>query len=1422
MRFDAQMPRKNSSSGSRLARLARAGGPARKAERRASVMIFVLGVLSLLALVGLAMMTKTHGEFLRVNIQSAGMSTEAIRDGLVRQVRERLRQDVWGSTGPTRFGHPLNDRRGGSLEERNEPWDAPGESDRWLSSLTPYYIGGQLPFDDATVEEPDILVWRYVSYLGRDLLRQPSRSPFRWADHSRKDNPLPTTPMPVTYSDDNLSNVKVIQTPPPAFTGLSMIPGSTTNVTISEARDLWNSQAHQDLLAESLILAPSNVGLKFPYFDTNADGEVDLYDADGDGIPDSPLSFFVETDSPDRNRPRQLYAAVRIVDHAAMSNVNTAFSMDTVGDNRRFGESGPDFQRRGRRVTEFLLDDVVHFSDRFVDAGGSNRTANLVDYRSQAAASPLFHDIDVVRRKLAGGVSDFGLQSLLYGMGDEASLRHRNLLVPYDRRGDDDPVYMDDYSNVDRALRGTALWSRAMVNDAYTGAPRWARLNANFNDPLGAYEGDTDGGGVGWRKQLDEDEPYAVRRPLLTTTNVAVVPPPDITSPSVISGQLDPIDFETSVELRLRRLRSLGMNWPVLIESDSPLDGWIANNQLDPIGLCGGCSLTHKFIIDGPLPPEWARVHPVDLNMSLPNNRWVQAKADFIRYSAAAMYLALDGVREYQGLPLRNSALLNREYLAWQFAVNLADYRDSDNEPTILEWPTQPNRFIFGVEKQPFFTEAFVHLTVERDANGEIIPDSETWFNAFELYVPPGWNIPTEHLYFRTPPSKTLISLNTFLQVTNGSNLAVSGMDGGEVDFQATGDPVPPFVPDHGNYYVFCNDPEPNLAPAAVRNSQNFMVRAYHNNALTIPHDGSGRLELVYSPDNNPDNPRNHVLDVIGAPYFGGTLSPTSEDEVQHPWAQMPPNFIAPSTEFSFSLRRSTKGWRFTTAWHQYSTRPASRGGVEFEQSLGRPNGMRQQAILRDLDANIPESIWPAITAVEPPGDDWSPGRREPRFADRFGDPALGFASGMPYEAFDSVADLSRMFMIGPTNLSTEPIERRPAFLADEPVHMDLPVTALIAETIRPEAITLCDLPEKKTTGNSEDAIYAGRVDLVNACPLAGSTDPWTWRLFDYFTTRSHLFDAVDNDGDGMMDLDDPTEAADVLFRHAGRVNINTAPATVLRSGPFMSLLPTSAEYVKAVGGLTVSPAEAYEQDIGLFWDFAAAIVAIRENRDVDIRLRDGMGNLVPVATAGQSGGPSSFGSPSAQKAEPFEKVIGLAALHRDGFGNPKLREQVRGQHDMFLVDRFWSESQLALNNHSIQGAAGNIEHALDITGTGSPLSPDFRYRRDNRTSDYVPIRHVAGSTALPDAVQGNPADSGGIRGRDVLLSRWTNIYGTRSDTFTAYIVLIDEDGNYVHRSQVTLDRSVCFQERPSSQGGRAILPQILVRTDGSYTNDTR
>ncbi|MCG8404587.1 MAG: hypothetical protein MI923_05255 [Phycisphaerales bacterium] len=1409
-------------------------------RRRGTVMVFVLGVLALIGLVGLALIAKTHGEFKRVNLQSASTSNQVVMDGAIRIVLDVLYDDIWAaspsdpsvdSSRPLSgalssesrdfFGNLLNPL---DLRENNEPFDHPNV-DRWLASSMPHFFcetdginivvcSDQVPtvidpLSPTPTVEDNVLAWQYVSYLGTDISKPLSFTPtagvtqavnpFMWAGNSRDFTPAINTL--VRYGPSKLTDIKILQTPPPLFSG-ELIPGSTTNVTIRAARELWNGPGHQAQLGIQLSSDPTLVGLipQFPYFDTNLDGEVDLYDADGDGCPDSPISFPIELDSPDPNRPRRLYAAIRIVDHAGMLNVNTASAFTLPGGDLTFDEATPGLQRRGRSTTEFLLENVVHRQDWFSTA----RTANLADYRSNNVIpnpDPVRHDFDVVRRVLLGGLPDFSQRYNLYGLTEEASLRHRNMLVRYDRRADNRAA--NDYRTIDVALPGTMLWSRNVLFDTDTNAfhynipvnrdARWNRLNANYQ-PTGSvttYEGYSVGSNAGWRQLLDEDQSLAVKRPMLTTVNVDVAPPPDIASVA------SPAPAAT-VDDRLLQLWNLGMNWPVLIPASSPLltD---PNRPQDLVGVCTSCSLVDQLTVpDGRLPPDWARVHPIDINMGSVDDP-LDAKGDFLRYMAAAMYLALDGVDRYQIMPLSDSlasnASLNRLYLAWQFAVNLVDYRDSDGVPTILEVPGLPGQYVYGIEKQPFFTEAFAFLK-ENEVPAPNNNQSDKWYFAFELFVPPGWSVSTDNLYFHAPGADASggplwIPLNDFVPVGSAPSIQQTQMlDGGAVN---------DITPDrHGNYFVFCGSRihEPTLNDLAQ-----FEARAYTNGStatpLRIATDGNGRLELVYSPTGDLVDPRNHVLDVIGPEHSGDVI--TGADTGRNVWATRGQgiNQLAEQNRHFFSLRRSTKGWRFTTGWHTYGqTEVPSPNNAEFgnyDESLGKPND-----VLSNLNDNIPESIWPTLTSLTEPGG-------EPRFVRPDGNGGVdlvnGFESGQPFEAFDSVADLSRLYMLGP-RLNQFSLS---LFDAAEDPNRVLPVTYLLARTIEETTIPNGLLPQRKI-----ERVAAGRLDFEHKT----SEPPWTWRLFDYLTTQGHLFDSVDNDGDGNTDLSDPTEAYDVLFRLAGRVNLNTAPASVLRSGPFMSYLPTSPEQVLADPSILQNPAQTFNNENNpLYWDFPTAIVAARENRSVPLRLpdADGVPQIVALAERGLGQGPSVM------QRGAFAQVIELAGLRADRAIIDNLDPFAPRNH-LFQVDRFWAENTLRLPYHKFRADEPALGPEFSPGDDGGDFfSPDFRYRRDSETADYVPI------LSPPDSV-GDPLEAGGIRGRDTYLSRWTNIYTTRSDCFTAYIALIDEDGNYVQRSQVTLDRSVCFQEAPAGPGGFRvkILPRILARSDGSYLDDTK
>ncbi|MFH1418337.1 MAG: hypothetical protein ABII12_08650 [Planctomycetota bacterium] len=1336
-------------------------------------MVFVLGILTMLALIGLVLIAKTHGESKRVANELSASSGQAAMNGVIQTVRETLRRDIWGkppSPLTPELDAPLASDSSSDYLENNEPYDAPGKSDRWLTSTLPYYWGDILVNATDPAAEISVLAWHRVSYLGTDIIRNDEDRPFMWAAALRAPPSILTLEelaAAAVYNDDDLTNVWVLQTPPTALAGIPLIPGSTTNLTIAEARARWESDPP---------VAPLDATPRFPYFDTNANGIIDLYDADGDGVPDSPISFIVPFDNADPHGPQELYAVIRIVDHASMLNVNVASGMELSGGGLTFNElTGSDLQRRGRRMTELLFDDTVHADDT---NGAPSQVAGLVNHRDPFATGPVAYDAAVVRTKLVGSpvvVPDYSL----YGEGDEASLRHRGSLVPRDRLNARTPPVGNEFATIDRALPGSLLWSRMLIGDSYDvlTEPRWNRFNANFLSPN--YEGNTDAGGAGWRALLRDDEPYTIRRPLLTTVSHEVVPPPsgltftDNGTPGV--GADDTIvGLSNTYPINILTATGIRMAWPVL---------------------------DREFFPDV---PDWKRVLPIDINMSDPDPAAeTLTKVRYIQYMAAAMYMALKDVRSYQGTPLYDSAStfeddrLNREYLAWQFAVNMADYRDSDGIPTVVEWvyqdpggPAERRRLIFGVEKQPFFTEAYAHIAHNGGGpSGTHDPnpsDYDTFF-AFELFVPPGWIVQTNNLYIRAPGSdiSRLIGLSEFERVSDGQ---VPVLDGGTAT---------------GNYFVFCG-PTTHSYDAGIADTSQF----YRFAGFDVATDGHGSIELVYSPDGDWNNPQSHVIDIISADHTGGPLA-GGDDPGEGAWADE--NEVSPGQSEAFSLHRSTKGWRFTTAWQVYSN-PGPSGTHDPAspppKSLGQKN-----AAYTPMDSNIPESIWPTLlTLATPDHEPWYP---KP---DGVGGFTLvrGFTSGRGFEAFDSVAEISRILMVGPVRHYDGYRMPRLSWMEDDGANV--PATLAIAR-IAPDYDIGGDLPGDHTT-ETELRIMAGRPDFVHAVEPVGGKHPWTWRLFDYLTTQSPLYDGIDNDGDdpgdgSLTDLNDPTEGITTLNRLAGRINVNTAPAVVLRSLPYMSMLPTSAEYVHHVlgGTLPADPALLFNSNMAsgspTFWDSASSIVCRRESREVPLRLySSGASAMVAVATADRSdmqsgpGGTSGGSSTANRSPNPF---VSIAELADPDNGVTDLQSGGVNDH-VFSLERFWTFGYgIPLLRHSLAPAPGNDK-----------LSPDFRYRDDGTGSgtglyDYV---------ALADPAV--PYDNGGIRSRDIFLTRWSNMLTTRSDVFTAYIALLDENGNYVHRSQVTLDRSECFRENPADPQRRPILPKILHREDSSYMDDTR
>src|SRR5262249_41365184 len=64
-------------------------------RRRGTILIFTLGILTLLALVGIGLLANMRSERLRVDRRREVLAEPSLLDGVVRSVQERLRADMW-------------------------------------------------------------------------------------------------------------------------------------------------------------------------------------------------------------------------------------------------------------------------------------------------------------------------------------------------------------------------------------------------------------------------------------------------------------------------------------------------------------------------------------------------------------------------------------------------------------------------------------------------------------------------------------------------------------------------------------------------------------------------------------------------------------------------------------------------------------------------------------------------------------------------------------------------------------------------------------------------------------------------------------------------------------------------------------------------------------------------------------------------------------------------------------------------------------------------------------------------------------------------------------------------------------------------------------------------------------------------------
>ncbi len=685
-------------------------------RRRATILIFTIGVLTLLALVGVGLLASVRAQRSKVINDRSGVTPSKLIDGVAQAVQGRLRDDLWsGSGAASKYLNGSATAVPGDAREVNEPFDAPGPYDRWLASTVPYRFD---PNTDPLVTGDDYLKWHHVSYLGADLLR--TGDLYNWPDNSL----TPAAGDPTTFNaaiannDAKLTDVPVSILPPmnydpglypfgaapqnaqpPAVPGQpanTPIPGSTTNVTIELARRIW--QTRVDAVSPGWTATH-----RFPYFDTNQDGIVDLYDADGDGVPDSPISFVLPYSGNRVDGPREVYAVVRVVDNNSMVNLSTAGARDSNNNGTGNGTDpgdifwpvtgtpNPDREFRGRRPWEICLD-----AAKFVAPGASDVSValdsdivnppiqQLLGYRftGNATATATFggsYYNDVLRRLLVGGSWRAADAYGLFRATDELALRGRNGLSTY--VGGGSGWRSDAELSLPATLGGR--WRRFAAAEAY-GANGWiALLDSETVDRVTAFGADVP----------------ALRRPLLTSvgrvcdrfTDPAVVVPASASNPPAISGL-----FSKGVTIPVEPMRmyyDLGM----------PLEGQVLQEKID---------LNQTYVLDpysGAPPGLAVKIPLIDANST--------ARAIYLgNLMWAFMNAGNGGGLQVMTDPTPPGTVVSAAKLAAQLAANVMDYRDGsgDPEPTVIESnPGGPLATpVAGLEAQPFITEVFAKCVI--------------------------------------------------------------------------------------------------------------------------------------------------------------------------------------------------------------------------------------------------------------------------------------------------------------------------------------------------------------------------------------------------------------------------------------------------------------------------------------------------------------------------------------------------------------------------------------------------------------------------------------------------------------------------------------------------------------------------------------
>lgn len=1344
-----------------------------RGRRRGTILVFVLGVLTLLALIGVGLMASVRGERNRVDMSRQATPRPHSVDSIVETIRERLRADIWGPAPlpppppplPARvWGEYLGDDLANTngILENNEPYDAPGPDDRWLASTIPHLVTSpSAPFVPMNIRvgmtgvTEQSLAWPRVSYLGVDVLSNTATaaalmSDYRWFVNSR--TALPFAVGQPVYGEDVygpgrgsfnsylrdldsagfVKGVPIIMTPPdytlnlsaagapPFAAGGHLIPGATTDITIDEARRLWMAGYNRP---DFFLPVPiGGAGPKFPYFDTNMDGVLDLYDADGDGVPDSPLSFEVTYPGRDPADPRRLYAAIRIIDNCSMINVNTAYPNDIDSD--RFPDvyvgTAQDLQRRGRRPGEIVIDYLSLDADerKFLTNRGQNWSSMISNPPNSLLVGMGNYERIIGRRLLLGGpIGSSWTQGLLgfyrpYDVGVESALRRRFILAPNHLSVSLPPsIATGSFSHLETALPNSLIWTQSWNGStglySYTasaGTPFPLRAdrfdlhpqNLGGLDERGDFSSDITS--VGGKKGLtsllsyEPTAPWYIRRPLFTTISYASTRQPRWESgpPAGFTGRQVPGIVGDGIQA-LAQAFHVDM-WDPLTASFKRLD---LNEAL---------ITTREEKVD--LNPVW-----LNLVSGQARNPTVEERTEFLTRLIGAIYFSLNkpGMTSStvaDGAPWPPDASLpvglrQRERYAYQLALNILDYidQDDDNRRTILVQggPGGIVRYV-GQERQAFFSKAGLIERYPPNANGN---PSETFY-AVELINP--YNTVVGQKPNGQPGGYRLKVVDQFgalkfrmqedvgfsVPATSAPNPTTNLQFGravlGSGNPQTSDDFTPPSAPGWIGRQVM---PDPTYVPPAPYTNQ-FELR-----------DGD-RIYLYQLI-------RGNTFADVDNGVQGAYEWPIDSIQVR----RNNPSSTWNDRDYYVHLLRNEHRWEFTVdaQWRtpiESNTPTNSTVKLNFSGNTG---DLHDQVAPAGGSLRLEPSPWVIRNA--------------------------GFIAGTPPAAvrnFESPGDLSRLLALGVVPSSSQ---------------LGTGTNAFDFKTVQQQLRGAMD----KLPSYTGEWRAAGRLNWQERT----SPEYGVRSIFEHLTCLGLSLDGINNDGDDYNtngfddfgDADSPNEAANVHYRVAGLLNLNTAPAHVLRTLPYFASDDTNA---------------ASEQND---WDLAAAAVAYREKRHVVSPVID------HTATAAAGGTTIYRVAPAGTATKPaFRSVGDLMELVPTGAA-PR----------PFAMDRF------------VQDNVNLEDPSLDL------FSPDF----DAATQDSLKVRDD-------------------IRERDVLLARVANLVTTRSDVFTVYIALIDEHGRYVKRTRFTLDRSVCATEDHVPPGGqrRIVLPAVVNREDTDYYDDTR